>query len=446
MHTPLALLRFVAKALLNAAGGGVAGEFAVEVLPELAQDVWGWWCREPGAGRFHDDIESLAQAPRAEVTAAVTAIVAEVAADQPDAVRQSLVTYLLQVPASIQQTLRRPSNPAGTTVPATFALKGPDDLLRLLPARLPRFRPGDRPLPGIDWELVELLGVGGFGEVWKAANPHLASAPPAALKFCLDPAAARLLRHEAAVLDRVLRQGRRPGIVPLIHTYLSAASPCLEYEYVAGGDLAGWLCDAPAAASARTGLVTRLMHALARIVASAHELEPPIVHRDLKPANILVQLAADSRLQLWITDFGIGGIAAGQAIAATRGGTTRGQFLTTALRGAHTPLYASPQQLRGAPPDPRDDVHALGVIWYQLLTGDLTAGAPTGLEWPDELRRQGLSDAQVRLLASCLEPRPERRPASAVVLADRLAGWTTGTPPAGPNPSGPPDRSEWWRQ
>src|SRR5262249_7236219 len=49
----------------------------------------------------------------------------------------------------------------------------------------------------------------------------------------------RALRNEAAVLDRVMRQGRLEGIVPLLHTYLGAQVPCLEYEYVEGGDLAG---------------------------------------------------------------------------------------------------------------------------------------------------------------------------------------------------------------
>src|SRR5437660_827487 len=83
----------------------------------------------------------------------------------------------------------------------------------------------------------ELLGVGGFGEVWKAKNPLLDGVPPVALKFCLDPNMAQYLRNEAAVLNRVMRQGRHPGIVTLLRTYLSAETPCLEYEYVMGGDL-----------------------------------------------------------------------------------------------------------------------------------------------------------------------------------------------------------------
>ncbi len=94
--------------------------------------------------------------------------------------------------------------------------------------------------------------------------------------------------------------------------------------------------------------------------------------------------------------------------------------LASVLTGAYSRLYASPQQMRGDDPDPRDDVYALGVIWYQLLTGDLASPAPTGRRWVDGLRRHGMSDAAIDLLSSCFESDPAHRPDDAGVLADRL--------------------------
>jgi hypothetical protein len=380
MHTPFAILKAIGKALLNAVGGGIAGDIAVEVLPDIAQDVWNWWKKERTPEQQRAELQALAQAPPAEVRQAVAEAVAEVAGDAPAEVQVHLSRYLSEVPSAVRRSLRGPADPTGATGPWFPALEGPDDVLSLLPERLPRFQPGDRPLPGIDWELVELLGAGGFGEVWKARNPHFDGVPPVALKFCLDPAAKdRLLRHEAAVLNQIMRQGKHPGIVTLQHTYLSADPPCLEYEYVAGGDLSGLIREwhRPPGAPDLGERAARLMLELTRVVSFAHRLSPPIVHRDLKPANILVSCGADGAPRPRVADFGIGGVAAGQMIARSRGGTSQGGFLITALRGAHTPLYASPQQMRGSAPDVRDDVHALGVIWYQLMTGNLVAGRRT---------------------------------------------------------------------
>jgi formylglycine-generating enzyme required for sulfatase activity len=424
MQTPFAILRVVAKALLNAAGGGIAGDLIIDVVPDVAQDVWAWWRKERTPEQRRADLKALAEAPPEKVQAAVQQVVAEVAGDRPIEEQIQLSRYLSEVPAALRRSLRGVDDGPGASLPALLSLDGPEDIVPLLPSHLPRFRPGDHPLPGIDWELVELLGVGGFGEVWKARNPHFDGVPPVALKFCLDPAARdRLLRHEAAVLNQLMRQGRHPGIVTLQHTYLSADPPCLEYEFVPGGDLAGLLHEwrADPTGPGRAELAARLMLDLSRVVAFAHKLSPPIVHRDLKPANILVQRGADGKAALRVADFGIGGVAANEMIARTRAGTTPGGFLVTALRGAHTPLYASPQQMRGDPPDVRDDVHALGVIWYQLATGTLTLGRPGGTRWARRLADVGLSEPMIDLLGACMEEEPEDRPADAAVLAESLA-------------------------
>jgi hypothetical protein len=140
---------------------------------------------------------------------------------------------------------------------------------------------------------------------------------------------------------------------------------------------------------------------------------------------------------LRVTDFGIGGAAASQALEQARhGSTTRGELMATALRGSHTPLYASPQQIKGEPPDPRDDVHALGVIWHQLLTGDLQGGPPAGL-WADELEEMGMPRELIRLLGACVASKAEKRPADAGVLAEQLSALLTPPKPEPPKPEPP---------
>src|SRR5205085_8675356 len=98
MHTPLALLKFTARAVLNALGGGLAGDFVVDVLPAVAQDVWATWGKDRSPARRKADIEALAQATPADLREAVREAVAEVAGDQPEAVRQVLTVYLTQLP------------------------------------------------------------------------------------------------------------------------------------------------------------------------------------------------------------------------------------------------------------------------------------------------------------------------------------------------------------
>jgi serine/threonine protein kinase len=376
-------------------------------------------------------VEAAAQAPIEEIKEEAAEVAREVAADQPVEVQLKLAAYLQQVPAVIRQSLKRPTDPTGKSVPVSFTIKKAEDLLQFLPSRLPRFQPGDRVAGLGDWELVDLLGVGGFGEVWKARHVYFDGIAPVALKFCLDGTARdRLLKHEAAVLNQVMRQGRHAGIVPLLDAALSTDPPCLKYEYIEGGDLTGLVRDwQQGTAGARWEMATKVILQIAQVVGYAHRLSPPIVHRDLKPANVLVQRSTLGDYVLRVTDFGIGGVAALPALREARQGTTtRGDLIGTALRGSHTPLYASPQQMRGEAPDPRDDVHALGVMWYQLLIGDLSSGPPTGL-WADELEEMGLGKDLVRLLGACVA-RPERRPRDAAALAEQLAALLAAPPPA----------------
>jgi formylglycine-generating enzyme required for sulfatase activity len=437
MHTPVTLLTLIGKAVLDTSGGTLKDESFVDVLPEVAQQVWAQWQREQSEAQRRAEVDGLVRAAPEGIAAAVAEVVAGLTVDRPPAISHALESYLSQVPVTVRHAFRRLSDPSGNSVPSGLPLDKAEDLLAFLPTRLPRFRPGDVPLPGVDWQLVELLGVGGFGEVWKATNPNLASAPAVALKFCLDPTSARALRNEAQLLDRLMLQGKHPGIVTLRQTYLSAEPPCLEYEYIPGGNLAGVIHEWHRSHRAPNPLqVAQIVRRLAKIVAFAHRLEPPIVHRDLKPANILVQKMPDSTLSLRIADFGNGGVAAYQAIRQTLRGATQAQLLVSSARGAYTPLYASPQQMRGSEADPRDDVYALGVIWYQLLNGDLSTGRPGGTRWPKRLMEQGMPQPLVELLGSCLEDNPDDRPRSALALAEKLTELLhTADPESAPRPS-----------
>ena len=437
MQTPLALLRFIAKAVGNAFGAGIAGDLLVEVLPEVAKDIWDWWGSDRDSDQRRTDIEAIIQANFEEIERNVSHIVREEVPQLSSARQEEVAAYLMLVPASICRSFRRQSDPGGMSVPQRLVPKSADDLIPLLPPRLPRLKRGDRPSGIGDWQLEQLLGVGGFGEVWKAKNHYMQNMPPVALKFCLDPSAARILRNEVAVLDQVMRQGKHEGIVELHRTHLGAETPCLEYQYVEGGNLADLMQRRHRETSGFSPTeAAKIICRLAQIMGFAHRLSPPIVHRDLKPANVLIKWLENGEPVFKISDFGIGGVASKRAIQEESfHKTSQGHFLVSAVRGSFTPLYAPPEQIAGALPDPRNDVFALGVIWYQLLTLDMTNGKPGGDRWKSRLAGRGMRSDLIELLGACIEDELDDRPRDAQVLADQIARFTDGVVP--PPPPGP---------
>ena len=430
----LVLMKCVAEAVMSKGirgltelvpGGALLYDISVEALRRLRERSL--------AAQLQEDVRQVAAASFEDARRAAEQVAREVvAASTPIEDRIALELYLTQMPACVRQSMKRADDPTGRTVPADFRLDQPENLARLLPGGIPKFRPGDG-LPGRSgWTLQELLGAGGFGEVWLARHAFIPNLR--AVKFCTDPQArAKLASHEGKVIARVMDQGHHPNVVALLDAALDGDAPWLMYEYVGGGNLTDlihrWQGVPPAD---RERCVIAAMSELSAAVATFHRLTPPIVHRDLKPSNIL--LAIDNgwksrpgsgekeiglTVGLRITDFGIGGVAVDHATSLTsRGAAPVSGWLETSLRGSYTPLYASPQQRAGSPPDPRDDVHALGVISYQLMTGRLDQ-AP-GIDAADDLRDVGAGDGFIQILTRCVAHKPERRPRDAGELADRL--------------------------
>jgi WD40 repeat protein len=423
------LLYCVGQAVANQGLGNLAlaaaeptYAIAANIVGKIAAEAWKLWRSDKKQEQLHDDIVATAKLEFAQVRERAVEIAKEVAGGDPE-----LAVYVEQiivlVPPSIQASLRRADDPTGTTLPAGYQLRDADDLVKLLPVRLPRFKPGDRPAFLHGWELVKPIGSGGFGEVWKARHGRMQNLIEA-VKFghALSDAESALL-NEGEVLDRLLAAGPHPGVVALREAWgPDDAVPWLRYEYVPGGDLSGLILRWQALpADERLTAALAALRELTATVGHFHRLPGgPVVHRDLKPSNILV--AADGRLK--VADFGIGAVSAKRSLDGERNGTaSRAWRLQTYLRGSHTPLYASPQQRAGSRElDPRDDVHALGVIAYQMLTGRLDQGA--GPDFADDLREFGAAEGLVALLTRCVATKAERRPKDARELADGLAAFT----------------------
>lgn len=267
------------------------------------------------------------------------------------------------------------------------------------------------------YRIERLLGRGGMGEVYEAR--HVVVGRRFALKFLHE----HLARGRDS-LSRFMREAQAAGALDSEHIaavldFDTAAdgSPFLVMEYLAGESLATLL--------KREGPlpVPRAIAILAQVCAGlevAHRAG--IVHRDLKPDNLFVTQRPSGSELIKILDFGIAKLAEPGADGAI---TSSGAILGT-------PYYMAPEQARGEKSvDFRADIHALGVIAYELLAGQkphpgdsynaILAHILTQPITPLASLRSGLEPALVAVIERALASEPARRQSSIAELASELS-------------------------
>jgi len=282
------------------------------------------------------------------------------------------------------------------------------------PIRAPSFgvpaSDGARFLPGAmvagRYRINGLIGRGGMGEVYRADDLKLGQ--PVALKFL--PAAVsnrpdRLSRFLNEV--KIARQVSHPNVCRVYDIGEFEGHHYLSMEFVDGEDLATLL--------QRVGHVPgdralQMARQLCAGLAAAHELG--VLHRDIKPANVML----DGRGRVKLTDFGLAGLIGG--------------FEGTEVR-AGTPVYMAPEQIAGEEVSVRSDIYSLGLVLYELFTGqvpfepdrslttlphvDSTPTSPSSF-------MEGFDPAIERAIMPCLETDPQERPPTALAVSATLPG------------------------
>ena len=206
------------------------------------------------------------------------------------------------------------------------------------------------------YEILELLGQGGMGAVYKAHDlelerlvalklirPDLASNPEILRRFKQELILAREVTHRNVI--RIFDLGQAKGF------------KFITMEFVEGRDLRAILRERGKLPPEET---VQIISQVCRALESAHAAG--VVHRDLKPQNVML----DAKDRVYVMDFGI-----------AHSLETPGMTQTGALMG--TPEYMSPEQAKGIKVDPRSDLFSLGIIFYELLTGISPFKADTAL-------------------------------------------------------------------
>ncbi|MBL8921601.1 MAG: serine/threonine protein kinase [Myxococcaceae bacterium] len=250
------------------------------------------------------------------------------------------------------------------------------------------------PTPKVQgYELLELLGRGGMGEVWRARQTSLDRQVAVKLlpsKFASDREFVARFEKEATALASL----SHPNVVQIIDRGQAGTHYYFVMELVGGVNLRELLTGKRLPPKD----ALRIIVEVAKAIDYAHEQK--VVHRDLKPENVLI----DPRGHVKIADFGLAGMKDSEKNIA----------LTATAVAMGTVNYMAPEQRRDAKNvDHRADLYSLGVLLYELLTGELPLGR---FKLPSE-KVPGLSPAIDDVVGRLLDTDPEHRPARALEVA-----------------------------
>jgi serine/threonine-protein kinase len=264
------------------------------------------------------------------------------------------------------------------------------------------------------YRIEQLLGRGGTGAVYRARDvpgDRLVALKIVGAELFGDPETRRQFQREAAIIGRL----RHPAIVAVYDVgTLADGSAYLVMELVHGEDLRHLLQR-----EGRLDLQRALpiLTTVCAAIEAAHR--EGILHRDLKPENILLP---GGDVEAKVLDFGVATVIdalhAPIADAAT--------IATAAGMIVGTPAYMAPEQLRAGPTDARTDVFSLGVIAFEMLTGDLPFGRSSLADIVLAHARAvphmtDVAAPLARAIRSALEAEPDRRPASPQAFAHLIS-------------------------